>query len=76
MIEHMIDKRPQDDRILITKLSGTAGRYLHRHVVPGPDWDAAAAVLRELAGGHGDLLAEVAGVAEGSTGASLGSGPP
>jgi hypothetical protein len=38
-------------------------------------WDAAVTELWELAGGRSDLLAEVAGVAEGFHRAGPGSGP-
>jgi hypothetical protein len=61
----MPEMRSHADRILIARLSGTAKRHANRRVA-GHGWDAAVAELRELAGGRGDLLAEVAGIAEGA----------
>ena len=58
----MIESRPQADRILVARLSGTAGRLSRWGALDDAQADAGAAELRELAGGRGDLLAEVAGV--------------
>jgi len=61
----MIDKLPQADRILCARLSGTARRLAAHPPPSGTGWDAAVAELRELAGGRADLLARLAGLAEG-----------
>jgi hypothetical protein len=62
----MIDYRPQADRILVARLSGAAGRLSRWGALDDAQADAGAAKLRELAGGRGDLLAEVAGLALGT----------
>jgi hypothetical protein len=65
MLDCMIDKSPQADRILIARLTGT-DRRLAGWDGPAEDEEVAAvAELRELAAGRADLLAEVAGVEEG-----------
>ncbi len=62
----MIDKRPEADRLLIAEIYGEARhRARWRELTVGEE-AAAVAALRELAGGRGDLLAEVAGVLEGA----------
>ena len=61
----MIDKRSQPDRILIARLSGTARHHARWRELTEAEEAAAVAELRELAAGRGDLLAEVAGLAEG-----------
>jgi hypothetical protein len=58
----MVDNRPQADRILVARLSGAAGRLSRWGALDDAQADAGAAELRELAGGRGDLLAEVAGI--------------
>jgi hypothetical protein len=68
----MIDNRPQADRILVARLSGAAGRLFRWGALDDAQADAGAAELRELAGGRGDLLAEVAGL---SLGTSERNGP-
>jgi len=65
MLEHMIDERPQADRILIAQLHGTAKRHAKWRELTEPEHVAAVEDLRELAAGRGDLLAETAGVIEG-----------
>lgn len=58
----MADNRPQADRILVARLSGAAGRLSRFGALDDAQADAGAAELREIAGGRGDLLAEVAGI--------------
>jgi hypothetical protein len=58
----MVDNRPQADRILVARLSGAAGRLSRWGALDDAQADAAAAELREMAGGRADLLAEVAGI--------------
>ena len=58
----MVDNRPQADRILVVRLSGAAGRLSRWGALDDAQADAAAAELREMAGGRADLLAEVAGI--------------
>ena len=59
---------PQPDAIITARLFGAA----HRHVPAGwrdpedAETEAAAAELREIAGGRADLLAEVAGLLMGT----------
>ena len=60
-LEHMIDKRPQADRILIAEIWGEARRRARWRDLGSDEETAAVTELRELAGGRGDLLAEVAG---------------
>jgi hypothetical protein len=61
----VVDNRPQADRILIAQLTGTAKRHARWRELSGEEEAAAVAELRELAAGRTDLLAEVAGLAEG-----------
>ena len=65
MLERMIDKRPQADRLFIAELYGEARRARWREL-SGEEESAAVAALCELAGGRADLLAEVAGILEGA----------
>jgi hypothetical protein len=60
----MIEDRPQADRILGARLTGTARRLARRDLDAGEE-AAAVTELRELAAGRADLLAEVAGLEEG-----------
>ena len=68
-LEHLFDtgpmptgrRKPDPDRILCARLSGTAVRLARA----GGPIDEAVADLRALAGGRGDLLAETAGVMAG-----------
>jgi hypothetical protein len=58
----MVDNSSQADRILVARLDGAAGRLSRWGALDDAQAAAGAAELRELAGGRGDLLAEVAGV--------------
>src|SRR5690348_8686032 len=63
----MVDDRPQADRILVAQLTGEARhRARWRELTTGEE-AAAVAALRRLAGGRADLLAEVAGIFEGTS---------
>ena len=66
MLEHVIDKRPQADRLLIGELYGEARRRARWRELGSDEEAAAVTALRELAGGRADLLAEVAGILEGA----------
>jgi 5-hydroxyisourate hydrolase-like protein (transthyretin family) len=55
-------RKPDPDRILCARLSGTAIRLARA----GGSIDEAVAELRTLAGGRGDLLAEEAGLMAGT----------
>ena len=63
----MIDKRPQADRILVAQLHGEARHHARWRELSSDEEAAAVAALRELAGGRADLLAEVAGILEGTS---------
>ena len=63
----MYDGRPQADRILVAQLTGEARHRARWRELTGDEEAAAAAGLRELAGGRADLLAEVAGIFEGAS---------
>ena len=66
MLEHVIDKRPQADRLLVAEIYGEARHRAQWRELSGEEEAAAVAVLRELAAGRADLLAEVAGILEGA----------
>ena len=66
MLERMIDKRPQADRLLVAEIWGEARRRARWRELGDTEEAAAVAALRDLAGGRADLLAEVAGVLEGA----------
>ena len=66
ILERVIDKRPEADRILVARISGPARRNVRWRELTEVEEAAAVADLRELAGGRADLLAEVAGLEEGS----------
>ena len=66
MLEHVIDKRPQADRLLVAEIWGEARRRAQWRELGSDEQAAAVAELRELAGGRADLLAEVAGILEGA----------
>ena len=66
-MERMIEKRPQADRLLVAEIWGEARRRAQWHELAPDEESAAVAALRELAGGRPDLLAEVAGVLEGTS---------
>ena len=63
----MIDKRPGADRILVAQLTGEARHRARWRELTGDEEAAAVAALRELAAGRADLLAEVAGIFEGTS---------
>jgi hypothetical protein len=63
----MIDPRPQADRILVAQLTGEARHRARWRELTGEEEAAAVAALRELAGHRPDLLAEVAGIFEGTS---------
>ena len=63
----MIDKRPQPDRILVAELYGEARHRARWRDLSGDEETAAVAELRTLAVGRADLLAEVAGIFEGTS---------
>jgi hypothetical protein len=66
MLEHMIDKRPQADRLLIAELYGEARHRARWRDLSDDEETAAVNALTDLADGRADLLAEVAGVLEGA----------
>ncbi len=63
----MIDPRPQADRILVAQLTGEARHRARRRELSGDEEAKAVQALSELAGGRADLLAEVAGIFEGTS---------
>jgi hypothetical protein len=63
----MLDDHPQADRILVAQLTGEARHRARWRELSGEEEAAAVAALRELAGGRADLLAEVAGIFEGTS---------
>ena len=63
----MIDKRPQPDRLLVAEIYGEARHRARWRDLSGEEETAAVAGLRTLAGGRADLLAEVAGIFEGTS---------
>ena len=65
ILECMVDKRPQADRILVAELFGEARHQAKWRDLTAAEEAAAVAGLRELAGGRADLLAEAAGLLEG-----------
>ena len=67
MLEWMIEKRPAADRILIAEIWGEVRHRARWRELSSDEESAAVAELRSLAAGRADLLAEVAGVLEGSS---------
>src|SRR5690348_11105166 len=65
----MGDQRPRSeaDRILVAQLTGEARHRARWRPLTEEEEAAALAELRALAGGRGDLLAEVAGIFEGTS---------
>ena len=59
--------RPEADRILVAQLTGEARHHARWRPLTGDEEVAALAELRALAGGRADLLAEVAGIFEGTS---------
>jgi hypothetical protein len=78
ILEHMIDKRSAAGRILIAEIWGEARHRARWRELSSDEEAAAVAVLRELAAGRADLLAEVAGTLEGASegGARRAARPP
>ncbi len=72
MLERMIDKRPQADRLLVAELFGEARHHAKWRELTAAEAADAAVALRELAAGRADLLAEVAGILEGASEGELG----
>ena len=66
-MERMIEKRPLADRLLIAEIYGEVRRRARWRELTGDEEAAALAELRKLAGGRADLLAEVAGIMEGTS---------
>ena len=66
MLERMIDKRPQPDRLLVAELFGEARHHAKWRELSSDEEATALAELRKLAGDRADLLAEVAGILEGA----------
>jgi hypothetical protein len=63
----MLDERPQADRILVAQLTGEARHHARWRDLTEAERAAAVGELRELAAGRADLLAEVAGIFEGTS---------
>ena len=63
----MVDKRPQPDRLLVAEIYGEARHRARWRDLSSDEEAAAVAELRTLAGGRADLLAEVAGILEGTS---------
>ena len=59
--------QPERDHLLVSEIHGEARHYAARRELTADEHAAAVAALRELAGGRADLLAEVAGLLEGSS---------
>ena len=71
--------RPEADRILVAQLTGEARHRARWRPLTGDEEAAALAELRALAGGRADLLAQVAGIFEGTSRGNRTSrwpGPP
>jgi len=67
ILEPMLDKRSQADRILVARLTGEARHHARWRDLTETEHAAAVGELRELAAGRADLLAEVAGIFEGTS---------
>ena len=65
----MDDQKPraEADRILVAQLTGEARHHARWRPLTGEEEASALAELRALADGRGDLLAEVAGIFEGTS---------
>ena len=63
----MVDDRPQADRVLVAELTGEARHRAKWRDLTEDETAAAVAELQALAGGRTDLLAEVAGIFEGTS---------
>jgi hypothetical protein len=58
---------PDADRMLVAQLTGEARHHARWRPLTAEEETAAVTELRVLAGGRGDLLAEVAGIFEGTS---------
>ena len=67
ILEYMTNDRPQADRILVAQLTGEARHRARWRELTGDEEAEALAELRALADGRADLLAEVAGLFEGTS---------
>jgi hypothetical protein len=67
ILECVIDKRSDADRILVAQLMGETRHHARWRELTADEEAAAVAELRALAGGRADLLAEVAGILEGAS---------
>jgi hypothetical protein len=67
ILERMIDKRPQADRFLVAEIYGAARHRARWRELSSEEEAATVAEMRELAGGRADLLAELAGIFEGTS---------
>jgi hypothetical protein len=65
------DHRPGPDRTLVAQLTGTARHHARWRELAQDEQDAAVTELGELAGGRADLLAQVAGIFEGTSDGEL-----
>jgi hypothetical protein len=63
----MLGDRPQADRILVAQLTGEARHRARWRDLTEVEHETAVRELRELAAGRTDLLAEVAGIFEGTS---------
>ena len=68
----MLGDRPQADRILVAQLTGEARHHARWRDLTATEHAAAMRELRKLASGRADLLAEVAGIFEGTSEGDLG----
>jgi hypothetical protein len=59
--------RPAADRMIVAELTGEAKHHAKWRPLTEDEEAAALAGLREIAGGRADLLAEVAGIFEGTS---------
>ena len=62
ILEHVVGKRPQADRLLVAGLSSEAKHHARWRGLSGGEEAAAVAALGELAAERVGLLAEVAGL--------------
>ena len=67
ILEPMLDKRSQAERILVAQLTGEARHHAKWRDLTEAEHEAAVGELRGLAAGRADLLAEVAGIFEGTS---------
>ncbi len=58
---------PAADRLLVAQLTGTARHHARWRDLTGDEQAAAVTELRELAAGRADMLAQVAGIFEGTS---------